>query len=191
MNSPIPFSIDVIYQLISLYKNEHVVRKSLYSSHNILPFSCRPFPNDVSENIVRYFVEEVEELDCLWTVKENHDLFLPATGRKLEVKAFTNDSEQISFTCTQDFDILYVLDCRGFSLDKYILHIFNFSSNEMKEMEVGMDAIEVKFLSQDKRTVRVSLNRLIKFTREKGFYHEVNEMEINNSLLYGLNLGLE
>ena len=164
----IPFTLQEVSQLLNLYKKEYDVRKALYSSHNIKPFVNRPFPNDVSENLVKCFIEQVELRQCVWTVDANHDLFLPCTERKVEVKAFTNDSEQISFTCTQTFDLLYVLDCRKFQLDIYTLHIFEFSSNNMNEMELGMDAIEVQMLNETKRSVRASLKKINQVFRTKG-----------------------
>lgn len=175
----VPLSLAEVKQLVQLYKTEHEFRKSLYSSHNIKPFINRPFPPDISENLVRNFVELFELRQCLWTPEEDHDLILLVTGRKLEVKAFTNDAQQLSFTCTQKFDVLYVLDCRDFVSDKYVLHIFEFSATDMQEMEVGMDSLQAKFLSDEQRPVRVSLKRLMKFAEQKGYYHEIHTLKLN------------
>ena len=176
------FTLGDVNKLIHLYKSEHTFRKSLYSTRNVKPFINRPFPPDVSENLVRCFVEQVERRQCNWTVDANHDLFLPTTKRKLEVKAFTNEAEQVSFTCTQDFDVLYVLDCRKFTMDVYVVHIFEFSSEEMKAMEVGMDCVATRFLKEEKRTVRVTLKKLKNFAKVNGFYHEVHSFKLNEQI---------
>ena len=165
--------------MIDFYKLEYQFRKILYATRKIKTFINRPFPPDVSENLVKFYVQQVEQRECIWTVDANHDLFLPATNRKLEVKAFNNVNEQVTFTCSQDFDVLYVLDCRNFFTDKYNLHIFSFSSSEMGGMEIGIDSLATRQLNEEKRTVRVSLKRLMKFAKEKGYCYEMHSMKFD------------
>lgn len=179
----ISLSLKDIRKLIEFYKTEHFYRKSLYVTHDIKPFINRPFPSDISENLVKCFIEKVEMRKCLWTPEKKHDLFLPLSNRKIEVKAFTSDNQQISFTRTQEFDLLYVLDCRKFEIDCYVVHVFCFSSADMSSMEIGIDSVEVDFFKQEKRNV--SLKRLIQFASNKhcGYFKDDVKIEEKVCLL--------
>ena len=181
-------TIKDIVQLLHFYKVEHNFRKSLYSAKGIKSFINRPFPADISENLVKFFIEQFKEFKgvgeggCEWTVDKNCDLYIPKYDVKIEVKAFTNNTEQITFTCSQGFDVLYVLDCREFLKDKYLIHIFHFSSTIMQGMSVGMDCINVKYLSEDKRTIRVSLKRLMKFAKDGEYTYDKYPLQLDESL---------
>ena len=179
MSCDLNFSLSLsdIVKLLNLYKGEHFERKKIYNGSS---FINRPFPSDISENLVLNFIEKVEKRKCQWTIHTaNHDLYLPATDRKIEVKAFSNTNQMVTFTCTQTFDLLYVVDARNFELDKYIIHIFEFSSEQMKSMSVGMDATFVKSLNDDKRVVRTTLKRLLAFAKEKNYYHGDYKMHLS------------
>jgi hypothetical protein len=169
-------SLSDIVKLLNLYKGEHFERKKIYNGSS---FINRPFPSDISENLVLNFIEKVEKRKCQWTIHANHDLYLPTTDRKIEVKAFSNTNQIVTFTCTQTFDLLYVVDGHKFELDKYVIHIFEFSSEQMKSMSVGMDATPVKSLNDDKRSVRTTLKRLLAFAQEKNYYHEDYKMHLS------------
>ena len=172
-------SLSDVVKLLTLYKGEHFERKKIYNGTS---FINRPFPSDISENLVLNFIEQMENRRCQWTIHANHDLFLTKTGRRIEVKAFSNTNQIVTFTCTQSFDLLYVVDGCKFELDKYTIHIFEFSSEQMKSMSVGMDSTSVKSLSDDKRTIRTTLKRLLVFAREKNYYHEENKIHLSTIL---------
>lgn len=174
---PKPLKLLDVYKLIQLYKNEHVVRKKLFKSNN-LTFVNRPFPFDVSENLTRIFIEKKEKKACIWTNDERHDLYLPRDDKKIEVKAFSSETQQISFTKSQTFQMLYVLDCRSFMNDYYTVHSFDFSSEDLNEMKIGIDSIVVK---ESKKTnpLRCSLKKLINFSKTKNeFRHEITHFRL-------------
>jgi hypothetical protein len=82
----------------------------------------------------------------------------------VEVKAFTSPNQQFSFTPTQKFDLLYVLDCTKFLSNRFTIHRFEITSDDLKQMRVGMDNTTVEQLCREKRNIRIGLKKLQKFS---------------------------
>lgn len=176
-------SLGDVVTLLGFYKREHAGRSKIYSGRS---FTNRPFPSDISENIVKNFIEQVEKRKCFWSYNAKHDLFLPATGRRIEVKAFSNLGQRVSFTCSQSFDLLYVVDGCKFQLDTFTIYFFDFSSQQMQNMKVGLDNTSVRFLNIDKRTVNTTLKRLVSYAKEKNYYHSKREVKLGEKVILNL-----
>ena len=108
------YSIEILKERVKKYK--------AYSLSSDLHTSIRRpnFPEDISENIVKYF------LDCEKITPG--DLYSPLLG-KIEVKCFSSKGP-ISFGPKETWDTLIVLDAISFLEDKYKLHIIRINSRD-------------------------------------------------------------
>lgn len=97
---------DSVFKLFEAYKNYCVVRENIYGENTArLP----NFPEDVSENIVKFLLRKIMNRDC--NKAKVGDLV--SDGKKIEVKCFVSNGPS-SFGPTEEFDELYFVDARKF-----------------------------------------------------------------------------
>lgn len=70
------------------------------------------FPEDISENIVRFIIEKLEKINVSWNTTSG-DLMIINTKEKIEVKCFSSTGPT-SFGPTEKWDYLYFLDAIDF-----------------------------------------------------------------------------
>lgn len=84
-----------------------------------IKFRLPAIPEDISENIVKFIIHNHnDDRTCTWNCKG--DLLSTKEGKQ-ECKCFTSDGP-ISFTPSSEWGIIYFLDARKWSSDKYTLY---------------------------------------------------------------------
>lgn len=83
------------------------------------------FDEDISENIVRMIITNIENKQCLWKIK-NGDLFVDSKI-KIEVKCFSSKSPS-SFGPKERWDEIYFLDASNFINDIFICYKISLSN---------------------------------------------------------------
>ena len=105
--------------------------KKFHSSSSLHKKIRKPnFPEDISENIVKNFLE----FETTWKEKTG-DLFSKKFG-KIEIKCFSSDGP-ISFGPKEEWEILYVLDAKNFANNVFELHKVNLSSKQFRDIQVS------------------------------------------------------
>jgi len=108
-----------------------------YKKYN-LPIRCINFPEDISENMVKFIIRNFEgDRTCKWAkcIGKSGDL---ASERytdefPIEVKGFTSDGPS-QFGPSKRFGVIYFLDARQWRKNKYILWKVNLT-NESPEIK--------------------------------------------------------
>lgn len=136
------YSYEILYKRLYLFKT--------YSSSSHLHNSIRKpnFPEDISENIVKLF------LNCEKITPG--DLFSKEFG-KIELKCFSSRGP-ISFGPKEKWDTLMVLDATQYFKDSYILYIINISS-DIFDIKINKHQTYKDQINQ-KRRPRISWDKL-------------------------------
>jgi hypothetical protein len=105
--------------------------KAFHSSSILHKKIRRPnFPEDISENIVKNFLD----FETTWK-KETGDLYSEKIG-KIEIKCFSSDGP-ISFGPKEEWEILYVLDAKNFKNNIFKIHQVDLSSKQFRNIQVS------------------------------------------------------
>jgi hypothetical protein len=79
------------------------------------------FPEDISENIVAYYIQNIEHNECHWEHIKSGDLIMG--NDKIEVKCI-NSTGPSSFGPKEEWKILYFIDVRGLFTDENKIKIY-------------------------------------------------------------------
>lgn len=127
----------LIHNFRNTYKLYSAINEKYKKNHKSLR---KPnFPSEISENICAYAIQAIYGYIPCWNRKQSGDLFYD--GKRIEVKAF-NSKGPCSFGPTENWDIIYFVDCTLFDrghMGHYIVYEINLknTSNEWKTLLVN------------------------------------------------------
>lgn len=98
-----------VKNLVDAYRDYCTVRQTIYKGTNT-KHRMPNFPEDISENIIRQYILNVEKRNCIWNTKMGDlEILDPAKSLQVEVKCFSSTGP-LSFGPTERWDELYWLD---------------------------------------------------------------------------------
>lgn len=119
------YTVDILKKQYNIHKSYVFNRKSSSDSLKI-NFRLPNFPEDISENIIKFILHKKGDTSSNWNCK-NGDLFSDIEGKQ-ECKSFTSHGPS-SFSPSSEWDTLYILDAMDWLNDKFILYRINLSSS--------------------------------------------------------------
>jgi hypothetical protein len=126
--------------------------KEFYESATLHPKIRKPnFPEDISENIVKFYIGT-----CEWNKKAG-DL-TKNDNKKIEVKC-VNSSGPISFGPKEYWDELYIVDAKLFKKDIYTIHKININSKNFNPKISKTQTFKNQVF--EKRRPRIRLDTLL------------------------------
>ena len=127
------YTIQTFNQQYLLHQNYQKERMKILP---IVKVRMAGIPEDISENAIKFILHINGDTTSRWNNKTG-DLFSEKEGKQ-ECKCFTS-SGPISFTPSSNWDILYCLDARQWTDNKFILYRINLSKNseEWKNIKVS------------------------------------------------------
>lgn len=170
-----------IRQLFISYKTYCFERKKIYdkkSKKSRLP----NFPEDISENIVRQFIIQKENIKCKYVTK-NGDLekIFENHVKKIEVKCFASDGPT-SFGPSEKWDEIYFLNAKLFMDDKIQIFKINIPNNDIRFKNLKINAKQT-YYDQCKQNRRPR----IKFSNiQKQFENDNDFKEVYNGSILEL-----
>jgi hypothetical protein len=96
------------------------------------------FPSEISENIVRLFIEKSKQETYVWD-KKGGDLFYDKL--KIEVKAFSS-SGPTSFGPSENWDLLYFVDCMDYRNKNFKIYVVNCSNKSDVFRNIKLNKVE-------------------------------------------------
>jgi len=120
------YTIQTLKQQYLLHKNYQKERMKILPLVNV---RMSGIPEDISENLIKFILHTNGDTTSRWNNKTG-DLFSEKEGKQ-ECKCFTS-SGPISFTPSSNWDVLYCLDARQWTDDKFILYKINLSKKSEK-----------------------------------------------------------
>jgi hypothetical protein len=115
------------------------------------------FPEDISENIVKYIIKKKFDYCPLWDTKKG-DLFYK--GAQLEVKCFSSCGPS-SFGPNESWDEIYFLDATNFLNDKFKCYKINLSNKDKKWKKIKVNSTQTyEDQCVQKRRPRISFKRI-------------------------------
>lgn len=130
------YTKEMLMEQYKVHKNYINARKQFSRLCKIeIRFPC--FPEDLSENIIKFICHKLGDLTCSWNCGKG-DLRSSARGRQ-ECKCFTSNGP-ISFTPTSEWDELLFLDARRWNEnDLFVLYRLRChrTSEEWKSIKVS------------------------------------------------------
>ncbi len=136
------YTSDVLYSLYQRYKDNYQYISNLKKEKG-LPIRQQNPPEDITENIVKFIIQNYEgDLSCKWAkaIGKNGDLYSDKYNHEypIEVKAFTSNGPS-QFGPRKKFGVLYFLDMRNWLDDKLVLWRVNLTndSQEMKNIKMN------------------------------------------------------
>jgi len=100
-----------------------------FSKNNRVKIRAPNFPESLSENIVRWFIINKENRDCISPTKG--DLLCPITNKRIEVKCFTSNGPS-TFGSNEPWDELWFLDASNLIKSEFKIYKCTLS-NKSKE----------------------------------------------------------
>lgn len=130
-------SYDEIFVLTESYKEYCQAIQNVFknrSKKGRLP----NFPEHISENIVRLYIEKEENCPCTWYTKSGDLQKKSQEKTRVEVKCFTSDGPS-SFGPTEPWDELYFLDATDFLNNKYKIYRVQLSNKDDKVLKFSVN----------------------------------------------------
>jgi hypothetical protein len=135
------------------------------------------FPEDISENIVKYIIEKKLNIKLKWHCKTGD---LQYDDKKIEVKCFCSMGPS-SFGPNEKWDEIYFLDATNFINKKFVCYRIKLSNNNEYWKKIKINKVQT-FEEQcvQKRRPRISFKELYKQIPEKykekiydGFFDDI------------------
>ena len=111
-------------ELLGMHLKHINALKSFYEGKKV-KFRYPNFPEDISENIVKYLIEDIEKISCK-RLKVKGDL-ITSDNKQVEVKCFTSSGPS-SFGPNESWDVIYFLDGKDFANGNFTLYKVNLSN---------------------------------------------------------------
>jgi len=138
------YTIEILIKRYNNYKNTYIYDEELIK--NGLNIRHQNTPEDITENIAKFIIRKIENINCLWCkgvdkkYKLTGDLYsdLYDKSKPIEIKAFTSNGPS-QFGPDKKFSVLYFLDLKNFLQNKIILWKVNLNSDsdEFKEIKIN------------------------------------------------------
>ncbi len=149
-------------ELLNMYILHVRALKNFYSTKKV---KCRypNFPEDISENIVKFLIEDTEGIKCK-RLKTKGDL-ITSENKHLEVKCFTSLGPS-SFGPNEAWDVIYFLDAQDFLNGNFILHKVNLSNSSSTFQSIPLNSRQTYGdQCKQKRRPRISFENLQRHIR--------------------------
>lgn len=123
-------------ELLELHINYITALKTFYENKKV-KFRLPNFPEDISENIVKYLIDDIESISCR-RLKTKGDL-ISTDNKQVEVKCFTSSAPS-SFGPNEAWDILYFLDAKDFINRNFTLYKVNLSNTSTEFQNIPISS---------------------------------------------------
>jgi hypothetical protein len=155
MAAILDLSSGAVLELFNAYLGYCTVRSSVFQGEKArLP----NFPEDVSENIVKFVIRNVEQRECFNAKKGD----LVSGGKQIEVKCFVSDGPS-SFGPNEEFNQLYFVDATRFTESIFRVYRVNLTSQSTEWNKVKVNKTTTMRQQRDeKRRPRISFSELQK-----------------------------
>lgn len=119
------------------------------------------FPEEISENIVKEFINKKEKRNCKKTqIGGDLEIIEGKNLKKIEVKCFTSDGPT-SFGPTENWDEIYFLDAKNFLSKNFIIYKINLSNNSDTFSNIKINASKnYKDVCKEGKRPRINFKQL-------------------------------
>jgi hypothetical protein len=142
------YTREVCKKMFTNYKNYVLLKQQINSTYNVTTRSPN-FPEDVSENIIKFILHDRGDSTVVW--KRRGDLY-SEIEKKIECKSFISGGPT-SFTPRSNWNIIYFLDARKWLTNHFVLYrcTLTRTSEDWKCIKVNKDQMFQDQVDQKRR----------------------------------------
>jgi len=180
-NNDDELSSSMIRLLLDSFTTYYTLRSTLYN--NVKRTQRQPnFPEDLSENLVRLYINTYERKECTWVNVSQGDLYVPKTDTRIEVKC-VNSNGPISFGPSEVWNELYIIDVRELFTAQRNVKIYAIKQDNTTLLDLYVSKTQTyKDQIAQKRRPRCRLEQLQSFYNDdmKLVFHDKIDLLINS-----------
>lgn len=155
-------NVEKINELIDIHI-DYVHKMKLFNKNNNTKFRLPNFPEGISENIVKEYINKKEKRNCKKS-QIGGDLVIYENNKcdKIEVKCFTSDGPT-SFGPTEKWKEIYFIDAKDFLNKNFKIYKINLSNDSIifSNIKINKDKTYIDVCKEGKRP-RINFNKLKK-----------------------------
>jgi hypothetical protein len=142
------YTREVCKKMFVDYRNYVISKKETNSKYDVIT-RIPNFPEDVSENIIKFILQDRGDSSVVW--RDKGDLF-SEVEKRIECKSFTSNGPT-SFTPLSEWDTIYFLDAREWLTNHFVLYrcTLTRTSEAWKNIKVNKNQVFQDQVNQRRR----------------------------------------